>query len=199
MTSTYKALAHFSIEQTATLNRRSGDRATDVVLDDPATVVMTDLNDLMPWSISQTATINAANDKMIACGVRLLFVTDIIGNVQGLITSTDVLGEKPVQYLKEHGGTREDIIVQDIMTPHAKLDALHMKEVEHARVGDIVETMKALQRQHMLVTDMPEGSDSEVIRGIFSTTQMGRQLGYPVEAGERANSFAELEQALMAG
>jgi hypothetical protein len=50
----------------------------------------------------------------------------------------------------------------------------------------------------MLVTETPEGNDYEVIRGIFSTTQIGRQLGYPVEAGERANSFAELEQVLMA-
>lgn len=199
MTQNFKLLPHFTLDRNAILNRRSANRRTSVALTDPATVVMTDFNEVTPFAIEPTANIDATNDKMIACGVRLLFVANTDGTLQGLVTATDVLGEKPLQYLKEHGGKREDILCQDIMTARDHLDVLHLKDVENASVGDIVETMKLFKRQHILVTAAMEGSDSECICGIFSTTQISRQLGFHIESAERANTFAELEQALAAG
>jgi len=196
--SMYRTLLHHTIETGTKLNRRSTNRPTNITLDDPAISVMTDFNDITPFSIEPSATINATNDKMIACGVRLLFVTDSDGNMIGLVTATDTKGEKPVQFMKEHGGKFDDILCQDIMTPADRLDALQIRDVELARVGDIVETMKLFRRQHILVTDKPEGIEDEIIRGIFSTTQIGRQLGFRIEHTGLANSFAELEQALLA-
>lgn len=198
MTQNFKLLPHFTLDRSAILNRRSTNRRISVALTDPATVVMTDLNEITPFSIEPTATIDATNDKMIACGVRLLFVTNSDGTLQGLVTATDVLGEKPLQYIKEHGGKREEILCQDIMTSRDNLDVLHLKDVEAANVGDVVETMKLFRRQHILVTTLDSKTGTETICGIFSTTQIGRQLGYHIELPERANTFAELEQALVA-
>jgi hypothetical protein len=199
MNSLYRTLLHHTIENGTKLNRRSTNRPTDVSLDDSAILVMTDFNDIIPFSIEPDASISATNDKMIACGVRLLFVSDGGGNLLGLVTATDIKGEKPVQFMKEHGGKFEDILCQDIMTPAERLDALQLSDIEKSRVGDIVETMKLFRRQHILVTEKPDGTGNEVIRGIFSTSQIGRQLGFHIEPTERANSFAELEQAILAG
>lgn len=199
MNGMFRTLLHHTIESGTKLNRRTTNRSTNVSLDDPAMLVMTDFNDLSPFSIEPDASINATNDKMIACGVRLLFVTDRDGNLLGLVTATDIKGEKPIQFMKQHDGTYDQIRCRDIMTPADRLDALQVKDVENARVGDIVETMKLFRRQHILVTEKPEGAEQETIRGIFSTTQIGRQLGYRIEHTERANSFAELEQALRTG
>ena len=198
MRSIHKPLPHHTISRDATLNRPTTNRPVSVSLDDSALVVMTDLDDITPYSIEPTASIEATNDKMIACGVRLLFVTDADGTLRGLVTATDVLGEKPVKYLSEHGGKHADIFCQDIMTHRDKLDVIHLVDVERATVGDVVETMKIFQRQHILVTERVEGSTEESIRGIFSTTQIGKQLGYNIELTTRANTFAELEHALMA-
>lgn len=198
MSQTFKLLPHFTLSRNAVLNRRSTSRRTSVELTDAATVVMTDLNEITPFAIEPTATIDATNDKMIACGVRLLFVTNIDGTLQGLVTATDVLGEKPLQYLKEHGGKREDILCQDIMTARDNLDVLYLKDVQSATVGDIVETLKFFKRQHILVTTPLDDPENETICGIFSTTQISRQLGYHIESTERATTFAELEQALTA-
>ena len=198
MTSIFRTLLHHTLEHGAKLNRRSTNRFTDVTLDDPATLVMTDFNALTPFSIEPSAKITATNDKMIACGVRLLFVTDYGGNLLGLVTATDIQGEKPVQFMKDYGGKHDDIQCQDIRTPAVSLDALQYRDVELARVGDIVETMRLFRRQHILVTDKGEDAEHEAVRGIFSTSQIGRQLGFRIEHTERANSFAELEQALVA-
>lgn len=196
MNNKYRVLPHYSIRQGTIVDRRMINRATDVSTDDTAIAVMTDLNDITPFSIEPTATIDATNEKMIACGVRLLFVTDMDSNLLGIVTAKDILGEKPVMYLKEHGGSREDIIVQDIMTAKSDLDVLSFNDVKRATVGDIVETMKTLGRQHTLVEEISE-TGKTIIRGIFSTTQISRQLGVPIDLPGRANSFADVERAVL--
>jgi len=196
MVNKYKALPHQSMKQDASVDRQMVNRATDVSLDDAAIVVMTDLNDFTAFSIEPTASIDATNEKMIACGVRLLFVTNGDGNLLGIVTATDVLGEKPVQYLKEHGGNRDEIMAKDVMTTKDSLDVLNMSDVERAYVGDILETMHLLGRQHTLVVEPSELGHS-IIRGIFSTTQISRQLGMHIEPTMRAHTFADVEKVVL--
>jgi CBS domain containing-hemolysin-like protein len=192
----FKPLEYYAIAKGVKINRRPTNRPTDVAMDDPATLVMTDFNEITPFSIEPTASIDDANDKMIACGVRLLFVTDNAGSLLGLVTASDILGEKPLKYLQEHGGRREDIITQEIMTAHEQLLALRLNDVKIASVGDIIETMKAFGRQHILVTESSSHENDEAIRGIFSTSQISRQVGFTIELVERANNFAEVKNTL---
>jgi CBS domain-containing protein len=167
-----------------------------VVQEDPAHAVMTDLKKVKAVTVDATASIDFANSKMIACGVRLLFVMNADEMLVGLITASDLLGEKPITHLQKHGGSRENILVQDIMTPHDKLKTLKMTDVLNARVGDIVETMKAFNRQHILVVDKLDGETTERICGIFSTTQIGRQLGIEIKNSPTTNTFAEFKSAM---
>ena len=192
----YRVLPHYSIQQSAIVDRGMINRPTDVSLDDAAIKVMTDLNQITPFSIEPTANIEATNEKMIACGVRLLFVTDIDSNLTGIVTAKDILGEKPVMYLKEHGGKREDILVQDVMTPKSGLDVLSLNDVKRACVGDIIETLKMLGRQHTLVEEISE-SGTTIVRGIFSMAQISRQVGIAIELNIRANTFADVKQAVL--
>lgn len=196
MTKKYKALPRHAMSREAKVDRRVTERAAEVGLDEAALSVMTDLSQVTPFCIEPTATIEKANDRMIACGVRSLFVTDHEGSLLGLITSSDILGEKPVQYIKEHGGTRVEIFVQDIMINKGNLDVLNKVDVDKASVGDIVETMTLLGRQHALVVEA-NADGKETVCGIFSTTQIGRQLNTHLEPVMRANTFADLEQAVL--
>lgn len=198
MNNKYRALPHYSIEQGAIVDRRMINRPTDVALDDAAIEVMTDLNEITPFNIEPTASIDATNEKMIACGVRLLFVTDVDSNLIGIVTAKDIMGEKPVKYIKEHGGKREDIIVQDIMTPKNSLDVLSYNDVKRATVGDIIETLNMLGRQHTLVEEISD-KGATVIRGIFSSAQISRQLGVTIEPAVRANTFADVERVVLSG
>lgn len=167
-----------------------------VSLDDGATRVMTDLDRVAALTTYPHASLHEAEQRMISGGVRLLLVTDAEEQVVGVITATDILGEKPVQFLQKYGGRREELRVADVMTPHAELQALRLHDVEYGRVGDVVATLRQAGRQHALVVD--DSGESPRIRGIISSTQIARQLGRPVEGDGRAHSFAELEAALVA-
>lgn len=194
MNSNYRTLPFQTINQSAIINRRAHQRL-EVSMDDPATSVMTDLSQVTAFSIEPTAGIQSANDKMIACGVRLLFVADEAGALLGLITATDLLGEKPVQYVTEHGGSRDDIIVQDIMTPKSQLEVIYLRDLNNACVGDVVETMRMVNRQHMLVVNH-DSEGREKVCGIYSTTQINRQLGTNIEPSLRVGTFADIGRVL---
>src|SRR6476661_8531736 len=82
----------------------------------PALQVMTDLARVAPATIRPQAPLAGANQFMITRGVRLLLVVDDHENVLGLITATDLLGEKPMRVAAERGLRRQDLTVEDVMT-----------------------------------------------------------------------------------
>ncbi|MHB8666226.1 MAG: CBS domain-containing protein [Burkholderiales bacterium] len=182
--------------QTATRFHRPGQDLERVGLDSPALAVMTDLRQIPAATIDPDAPLDAANRFMIRRGVRLLLVTNDEHQVLGLITANDVLGEKPVKFALERGIAHSEIRVGNIMTPREQLEALLYNDLIQAQVGHIVATLKHAGRQHALVID--SGGDGEVpaIRGIFSASQIARQLGVNIQTTELAQTFAEIGAAL---
>jgi CBS domain containing-hemolysin-like protein len=162
---------------------------------DPALMVMTDFERISAVLIRPNDSIDEANLRMIQRGVRLLLVVDAYRNVAGLITANDVLGEKPLQIITAHGGLRRDIVVRDIMTPQDRLEVLDMQDVQRARVGTIVATLIESARQHALVVDS-DGDGRQRVRGMFSLTQIARQLGVSLQSSEVARTFHEIEAQL---
>ncbi|MCK5814168.1 MAG: hypothetical protein KAH03_07905 [Cocleimonas sp.] len=160
----------------------------------PAISVMTDLRIINPFQIETSASLNAINDKMIACGVRLLFVHDQQGQLAGLITSNDILGEKPLLFATNNGCSRNDIEAKDMMTPISKLEAIPFADIEKATVADVVIALEDSRRHHMLVLQENEGRNC--VRGIISVTQVAHQLGKEINSSQRAGSFAQLNRAL---
>jgi CBS-domain-containing membrane protein len=195
MSEKYSALSSTHLLPDTTYHRPPQILPEYVTTDSPAVDVMTDFTKVSALTMGPCASIEAANKRMIATGVRLLLVADQYNAVIGIITTTDLSGEKPMRYLQERGGKREDIFMSDIMTPQEQLDVLHMVDVEKARVGDIVETMIKSGRQHALVVDYDENK-KQIVRGLFSTKQISKQLGITIETTEVARTFAELDAAL---
>ena len=113
----------------------------------------------------------------------------------GLITATDILGEKPMQVVTARGMRREELVVRDIMTPQQSLQAIGLSDVQRAKVGHIVATLKQSGRQHALVVEEDEAR-SQSVRGLFSATQIARQLGVAIPTSEVARTFAEIEAQL---
>jgi CBS domain-containing protein len=164
-----------------------------VALDDPAFSVMTDLREVSAATTRPEETIDAAQSVMIRRGVRLLFVLARDGTVAGVITTTDLLGEKPVRFMQSRGVAHAEILVEDIMTPVAMLEALSVLDVAQMRVGHVVATLKQAGRRHLLVSE----DNGRRVRGLFSASQVARQLGMEVQTFEVASSFAEVEAALV--
>ncbi|OGT24565.1 MAG: CBS domain-containing protein [Gallionellales bacterium RIFOXYB12_FULL_54_9] len=162
---------------------------------DPATSVMTDLTKVSVVSVRASTTMDKANAKMIRYGVRMLLVLDDNEQLMGLLTATDILGEKPMRFLQSVGGTHAEILVSDIMSSQSELEVLKSEEVQKAAVGNIVVSLKKAHRQHALV--VKEAADGrQSLCGLFSVTQIARQLGAQAQNFELASTFAEIEATL---
>src|SRR5881628_1397206 len=153
-----------------------------VTLESPALAVMTDFTRATPATIRPQAPLAGANQFMITRGVRLLLVVDEHEIVLGVLTANDLLGERPMLAATGRGVRRDELTAADVMTPAERVEVIELAEVEHARAG----------RQHALVVERA------MVRGIFSMSQIARQLGVSVPAGgEVALTFSEIEAALV--
>jgi hypothetical protein len=166
----------------------------------PAIDVMTDLKKVTAVTTTRFATIDEANQTMITRGVRALFVVDEDRAVAGIITATDVLGEKPIQFTQQQGIRHDSVLVRDIMTPADRLEVIDLVDVLQATVCDVVATLRLSGRQHALVVEQaPEqsGVARHAVRGIFSLTQIARQLGIASQVEhDIGRTFAEIEAAI---
>jgi len=195
MNGSYHNLRHQSLPSNTTISHNIGGNKERYKLADSANSIMTDFSRSQPFLITATATIDQINDKMIACGVRLLFVVEGDDVLQGLVTHDDIIGEKPVRYVQEHGGTRGEILARDIMMPRGRLEVLQFQDISNARIGDIVETIKSVGRQHLLVVESQDDG-SQYISGMFSSTHIEKHLGIKIEISRRANTFADIERVV---
>ena len=195
MTREYHPVTAHRLQQGARYHQ-PGEEPARVRIDSPALAVMTDLRQIPAATIDPEAPVDAANRYMIQRGVRLLLVSNDKREVLGLITSNDVLGEKPVQFALERGIKRREIRVRDIMIPCERLEVLHYADLIHAEVGHIVATLQRAGRQHALVADMGVDGKTQTVRGIFSASQIARQVGVSIQTTEVAQTFAEIGAAL---
>ena len=112
--------------------------------------LMTDLRILQAAVISPSITMEIANTYMMQRGVRTLLVMNDDNSLAGIITATDILGEKPMRFIQERGIKHSEILVMDMMTPLNMLEAIPLEEVMHARVGNIVTSLRESGRLHAL-------------------------------------------------
>lgn len=196
MSETYQQLPSGRLESGATFHKPIQNLPERVTLNSPALDVMTDFKIVTAYTIFPLESIEEAQHKMIHRGVRLLLVVDAKNTILGLVTSTDLMGEKPMQVIQNTGCTHAEVLVQDIMTPGDRLEVICMNDVEHARAGNVLATLKASGRQHALVVDRSAPGLPQKVRGILSLSRLTRQLGVTVQTAEIARTFAEIETQL---
>lgn len=192
--SSYPALATGRVAQEGCFVS-TGLSPAHVRLDSPALQVMTDLTRTPTASIDSNALISEANQSMLYRGVRMLFVTDDTRQLRGVITATDILGERPMQKAQQYGLKREELRVAQIMTPVDALETIQLSMVTRAEVGHVIATLQACGRQHAFVVDR-NAAGKQIVCGVFSATQIARQLGVTIHTGDTARTFAEIEAVI---
>lgn len=197
MNQNYTPVPHTLMDPGVGYQRPRQNLPDQVSLDSPALDVMTDLSQVAAVTVAPSVAVEEAERRMIASGIRLLLVTDSQEQVAGIVTAKDLSGERLLSLLGQRGQARRDLTVHDIMTPRQQVEVLAMGDVIRARVGDLVATLKRMGRQHALVVDH-DRNGRQTVRGILSTTQMGRQLGRAIEVSGMAHSMAGLAQTVAA-
>lgn len=143
---------------------------------DPAIYAITDFTREHPVTVDEERQIDAALDDMIRLGVRaLLVVRD--QRIVGLITSYDIQGERPLQFLQASTYNRhQDIRVGHIMTPWHKLLAVDWDSIQAACAGDLLHVLEEAEMTHLLVIERNKKSASPIVRALVSRARLARQL-----------------------
>lgn len=192
----FAVLSHIHLQPGRTFERP--EEPPEIVhWDSPAVEVMTDFRRVKPVTVRPDVSIDAALEKMKRVGVRLLLVINEQEEIIGLITARDIQDVRPVQLVQETRTPHSSIRVQAIMTPQGEIIGLNLLSVRNALVGHVVETLRQLERQHVLVLDVDEVTKEQKVRGLFSTSQIERQLGESIDAGiPPAHSLAEIQHEI---
>lgn len=149
-----------------------------VTLESSALDVMTDLAVVKAETIDPNITLPDAEKVMINRGVRALFVTSKFPCIEGLITTADIYGEKPLKLVTLRNTKFQNLTVQDVMTDLSNLDVVDYDEVKNASVASLAATFEKLKSTHVLVVQAAKREGPARIRGVFSLTQMERQLAH---------------------
>jgi len=171
-------------------------QAPPVRPDSPALEVMTDLTQVKAATISPASSLQQAEQTMVYQGVRMLLVVSDMPALEGLITSTDLRGDRQMRVVQQRNLHYDELIVADVMTGLAMLDAIDYGGLRTATVSNVVATLKEHGRNHLLVVEAASAQTPLRVRGVISRTQVERQLGSVIQMTEVANSFAELGQML---
>ena len=150
-----------------------------LALTDPAVRVVTDFVWDQPATVPEELSIDDALREMIRAGVRALMV--VRGEVvTGLITSYDIQGERPLQFLAASGYRRHDEIeVGHIMTRWERVPTLDWHALGRARISDVAAFFKSTWATHVVVVEQRDGETSAV-RGLISRARLERQLGHAI-------------------
>jgi CBS domain-containing protein len=147
-----------------------------VALTDPALRLLTDFVWEHPLTVSRESTIDDALRQMIRTGVRALLVVQS-EVVTGLITSSDIQGERPLQFLMASGFRRHDEIeVGHIMTRWDEVAKFDWQTLGSARVSDLVAFFKSTAATHLIVVERVD-KGRPLVRGLISRSRLERQLG----------------------
>lgn len=158
--------------------------------------VMTDLRYVAAETVKATACLETATQRMIVRGVRSLLVVDADENVIGIVTARDLMGERAARASATNKVDLGQVKVADAMTPADQIEVLQINDVFHAHVGDIVETLKNSGRQHAMAVEYDPMTEQHTIRGVFSASQIARQLGIAPHVDDLQQTFAGIERAM---
>jgi len=147
----------------------------------PASALMTDLAAEAAHVIAPDRSIDEALRDMVSFGVRLLLVARD-NDVVGIVSSYDIMGERPIQFLHDPFKAtvphrHADVRVEDVMTTVVEAQPLRYRWVAEATVAEIATLFRERGDMHLLVVEEGKTPGEVVVRGIFSRTRLERQ--YP--------------------
>ena len=166
----------------------------DLSLDDPAIAVMTDHRIEKAPLINADRSLDRAMRQMAEDNCNMLIINNGEDGIAGLITSADITGEKPIQYSKDEGKKRSELMVRHLMTKIEDIPALTIQDVLESKIGDILHTLNEIGSEYVLVTMIENGNTA--IRGVFSARSIARSLKIFFDPSPAARTFAEFTKAL---
>lgn len=161
--------------EAGTLPRRTVADGQALSLNDPALLAITDFTREYPVTVAADRQIDDALGDMVSLGVRALLVRND-HRIVGLLTSYDIQGERPIQFLQSSNYRHHhEIRVADIMTPWDALKAIHWGTLQAMSAGDLLHLLEEANLTHAIVVEAHRDTPC-VVRALVSRARLIRQL-----------------------
>jgi CBS-domain-containing membrane protein len=150
--------------------------------DAPAVLALTDFRSAPVVTAPFDATIEAALEQMKLSGARFAFVVGPERQLVGSITSYDIQGEKPMQYMLSVGCSEttcawRDVQVENIMEPVGQWQVLAYADAVGMTVADVAALLASSGRRYVVVVESAVDTGSRQVRGLFSAARLQLLLG----------------------
>ncbi len=148
----------------------------EITLQSSALLALTDFKEHKPLVIEDSVSAHEAEQLMRHAHVHLKIVVDKEDHFLGIVSLSDICHQEIMK--KVAGGFEHDeLLVTDFMQPKTALKAISFADLEHATVGDLLETLKANGHRHCLVVDR----ENHKIRGVVSASDLVRMLKLKID------------------
>jgi len=165
-----------------------------VHLDDPAIDVLLNFENHQPAITHPKVSITDNMIDMKASGAHIMLVVED-KKVVGVISSEDILGEKPMQIIQERRIKRDEILVRAVMTPREKLLAVSYQDLTHSKVGQVLATLNQAKQHYLIVVDTQEGAKHQAVHGLIYIYDILKRLDKNLATELReASSLLELQR-----
>ncbi len=166
-------------------------------IQDPAMSVMVDFKYHTPPLISAHKSLEEAQAEMRLYHLPVLIAVDSEERMLGVVTTDDILGEKPVKISQEKRIPRSEIEVEMVMLPFKSTTAIEIDDLTHAKVGHIIQTFRETKKHVLMVVKTNPETKTRIILGLFSASLISRQLDKDItQVMSEAESIAELQHGL---
>lgn len=183
-----KQLKLFNLDQASGIRQPATD--AQVSSRSPAAVIFTDFDVQVPVVVEASASAVDVEGLMQRAHVKLMLVLDAQDHFIGVISLADLSEDRIIRAVAG-GSQRNEVQVQDLMQPRARLHALGYEELRHATVADVLHTLREERAQHALVVD----EKSHEVRGLISASDIARKLHLPLPLGT-VLEFTQVNAAL---
>lgn len=165
----------------------------DLELSSPASKALMDFDYTAPPLLEGNTGIAEALMLLDREHASLKLVINIDEQLKGIITRRDLVSSRLMQVAVAMGKVRQDLTVGDVMTPCSALQGVRHDQITHASVGRILQTMRRLGQDYLMVID----NDDVSLRGLLDARQIARRLHVDYQDRVQANSFADICEALL--
>lgn len=148
----------------------------EINLNSPALLALTDFKEHKPLVIVEDISAHETEQLMMNAHVRLKIVVDKENKFLGVVSLTDIHHQEIMKKVA-NGFEHDDLLVTDFMQPKSALKAIDFVDLQHATVGDILETLKANGERHCLVINREKHN----IRGVVSASDLVRMLKLKID------------------
>jgi CBS domain-containing protein len=180
-----------TLQGTVLIPGSPGTRSLKVDPSAPAVTAMTDFRTAPVVTTRFDTSIDDALAQMKRSGARFTFVTGADGSLVGSVTSYDIQGEKPVQYMVSVGCSEttcawRDVQVENIMEPISNWLVLDHSRASRMSVAQVADLMAQGGQRYLVVVEAAgEPGGARQVRGLFSAARL-QLLAGSVQASQPA-------------